>query len=237
MASGLVACIAEPSHRHSFTPLWQPPFLASIEPGRRGHLSGLSVADGRPQLATLMALDGNALRDCSGGLVDVVGGEAIATGLDHPAMPRVAADATWLIEVSAGTLTRVERDGDVQRVAALPGLTTSLVVHEDVAFVGLTSPHGHPGALGPTGPLADSAGPHRTGLAAVDLTSGQLIAHAWFEQTVHQVTGVAAITQRRAPMAIGFETEELRHTSSIGEPRWTGTGRTGFASAFGARPE
>jgi uncharacterized protein (TIGR03032 family) len=224
MASRLFSCLAELSARDSFTPLWRPPFMASIVAEERGHLSGVCTEDGVPRFATLMALDGGPLRERGGGLIDIQTGAPLATRLDHPATPRSALDAIWLVEVTAGALTRVGHDGAVQRVATVPGLATSLSIHDRLAFVGVCSHDARSDAPTPTGPLAASTSPHRTGVAVIDLESGEPAAHAWFEEAVRDVTALAVLRQR-SPMAIGFTTDELRHTISVGEPRWIGSCR------------
>ncbi len=223
-ASGLFSCLAKPTAHDSFTPIWQPPFMTSIVAEQRGHLSGFCSVQGVPRFATLMALDGDRLKVEGGGLLDIQTGTPLASGLDHPAMPRVGSDAIWVIEVTAGTLTRVGYDGTIDRVVTLPGLATSLEIHDGLAIIGVCPPGTGPEALAPAEQLASSSEPHRTGVAIVELAAGELIAHAWFEQAVQEITGVAVLP-RRAPMAIGFKTDELRHTISVGEPSWIGSSR------------
>jgi uncharacterized protein (TIGR03032 family) len=45
----LYNCLATTSERHSFTPLWKPPFISKIVKEDRCHLNGLAMQDGVPQ--------------------------------------------------------------------------------------------------------------------------------------------------------------------------------------------
>lgn len=48
----LFGCLATLSPRHSFVPLWLPPFLSKLVPEDRCHLNGLSMEEGRPRFVT-----------------------------------------------------------------------------------------------------------------------------------------------------------------------------------------
>ncbi len=45
----LYNCLATPSARHSFTPLWKPPFISRIIKEDRCRLNGLAMQDGEPR--------------------------------------------------------------------------------------------------------------------------------------------------------------------------------------------
>jgi uncharacterized protein (TIGR03032 family) len=49
------SCIAAIDGRHSFTPVWQPPFVTEVMPQDRCHLNGLAVANDRIVYATAFA--------------------------------------------------------------------------------------------------------------------------------------------------------------------------------------
>src|SRR5206468_8304468 len=40
-------CLAALDERHSFAPVWRPPFLSALVPEDRCHLNGLALEDGR----------------------------------------------------------------------------------------------------------------------------------------------------------------------------------------------
>ncbi len=51
----LYSCLATLSDRHSFTPLWQPPFISKLAPEDRCHLNGLALVDGEPAYVTAVS--------------------------------------------------------------------------------------------------------------------------------------------------------------------------------------
>ena len=69
----LYNCLATPSPRHSFAPLWKPPFISAIVKEDRCHLNGLAMADGVPRYVTAVSrsdtIDGWRDRRASGGVV------------------------------------------------------------------------------------------------------------------------------------------------------------------------
>jgi hypothetical protein len=78
----LYNCLATPSERHSFTPLWKPPFISKIVKEDRCHLNGLAMANGVPRYVTAVSksdtIDGWRDRRTDGGIViDVATGKVI----------------------------------------------------------------------------------------------------------------------------------------------------------------
>ena len=69
----LYNCLATPSARHSFTPMWKPPFISKIVKEDRCHLNGLAMADGVPRYVTAVSksdtIDGWRDRRFDGGIV------------------------------------------------------------------------------------------------------------------------------------------------------------------------
>jgi uncharacterized protein (TIGR03032 family) len=51
----LFNCLATPSERHSFTPVWKPPFVSKIIKEDRCHLNGLAMEDGVPRYVTAVS--------------------------------------------------------------------------------------------------------------------------------------------------------------------------------------
>jgi uncharacterized protein (TIGR03032 family) len=51
----LFGCLATLSERHSFVPLWQPPFLSKLAAEDRCHLNGLAMEDLRPRNVTAVS--------------------------------------------------------------------------------------------------------------------------------------------------------------------------------------
>jgi uncharacterized protein (TIGR03032 family) len=51
----LYNCLATPSERHSFAPVWKPPFISKIVKEDRCHLNGLGMEDGVPRYVTAVS--------------------------------------------------------------------------------------------------------------------------------------------------------------------------------------
>ena len=82
----LYNCLATPSARHSFTPIWKPPFISKIVKEDRWHLNGLAMEDGMPRYVTAVSksdtIDGWRDRRFGGGIVvDVRSGKIVIGGV------------------------------------------------------------------------------------------------------------------------------------------------------------
>ena len=127
----LYNCLATPSERHSFAPLWKPPFISAIVKEDRCHLNGLAMADGVPRYVTAVSrsdtIDGWRDRRASGGVVvDVQSGEIVIGGLSMPHSPRIYRDRLWLLNSGTGELGWIEpgagRRRQIPRARLLPRL-------------------------------------------------------------------------------------------------------------------
>lgn len=103
----LYNCLATTSPRHSFAPLWMPPFISRLVKEDRCHLNGLAMEDGVPRYVTAVSrsdtVDGWRDRRADGGIViDVQSGEIVAAGLSMPHSPRLHRDRLWLLNSGTG---------------------------------------------------------------------------------------------------------------------------------------
>ncbi len=100
----LYNCLATTSERHSFTPIWKPPFISKIIKEDRCHMNGLAMEDGVPRYVTAVSksdtIDGWRDRRFDGGIiVDVQSGEIVIGGLSMPHSPRVYARQALGVEL------------------------------------------------------------------------------------------------------------------------------------------
>jgi uncharacterized protein (TIGR03032 family) len=51
----LFSCLARPSERYSFEPIWQPPFISKLAAEDRCHLNGLAIRNGKPAFVTCVS--------------------------------------------------------------------------------------------------------------------------------------------------------------------------------------
>lgn len=109
----LYNCLATTSTRHSFTPVWKPPFISQIIKEDRCHLNGLAMDKGAPRYVTAVSqsntIDGWRDRRADGGVViDVASGEIVCKGLSMPHSPRLVDGKLWVLNSGTGELGYVD---------------------------------------------------------------------------------------------------------------------------------
>jgi uncharacterized protein (TIGR03032 family) len=220
----LFSCLATISERASFVPLWRPPFVARLAAEDRCHLNGLALREGRPAYVTCVArsdvADGWRDHRGDGGLVlDIATGEPIATGLAMPHSPRWHDERLWLLDSGHGSFGHVDlASGRVEQVAFCPGYARGLAFLGGHAIIGLSKPRENRTFSGL--PLDDELARHgaeaRCGLLVVDLKSGDATEWLRVDGLVQELYDVVALPGARRPMALGFRSDEIKRTVTIG---------------------
>jgi uncharacterized protein (TIGR03032 family) len=215
----LYSCLARPSARHSFEPVWRPPFISKLVPEDRCHLNGLAMDGGRPRFATAVARtderQGWRPHRADGGVVlDVETGEVVASGLSMPHSPRLHRGELYVLDSGHGDLVRVDLgSGRFEPVAFCPGYLRGLAFRGDAALVGLSKPRDRTfQGLPLDRRLAEEAAEPSCGLRVIDLESGEI--RHWLEVhgVVLELYDVAIVPETVRPMALGFKSDELRRT-------------------------
>lgn len=218
-------CLGTLSERASFTPLWHPPFLSRIAAEDRCHLNGLALVDGRPRYATAVSqsdvADGWRDRRADGGVViEVPGGEIIASGLSMPHSPRWHRDHLWLHNSGTGEFGHIDLPtGRFTPVAFCPGYLRGLAFVEDYAVVGLSRPRHDKtfGGLALEDELRERSADARCGLLVIDLRTGDVAHWLRVEGMVRELYDVAVLPGATRPMALGFKTDEIQRIIAVGE--------------------
>jgi uncharacterized protein (TIGR03032 family) len=142
----LFSCLGTVSETHSFTPLWQPPFISKLAAEDRCHLNGLAMQQGQPRYATLVGptdvADGwREHRHAGGCVMDIQTNEMIITDLSMPHSPRWHQDKLWLCNSGTGEFGYGDLEtGRFQPIAFCPGYLRGCAMHGDFAIVGLSLP-------------------------------------------------------------------------------------------------
>jgi uncharacterized protein (TIGR03032 family) len=218
-------CLATLSVRHSFTPLWRPPFVSRLAAEDRCHLNGLGLVDGRPRFVTAVAasdvVDGWRDRRRDGGVVlEVPGGRVIASGLSMPHSPRPYRGRLWLHDSGTGRFGSVDPGGGpFEPLAFCPGYLRGLAFDGDYAVVGLSRPRHDPtfSGLALEEELAKRGAEARCGLLVIDLRGGDVVHWLRVEGMVRELYDVAVLPGVTRPMALGFKTDEIQRIVSLGE--------------------
>ncbi|MCA9693044.1 MAG: TIGR03032 family protein [Nannocystaceae bacterium] len=222
----LFSCLATVSDTHSFAPVWTPPFISRLAAEDRCHLNGLAMRAGSPAYVTAVAesdlADGWRDRRRDGGVViDVARGAVVARGLSMPHSPRLRGDALWLLEAGSGHLGRVDlQTGALERVTFCPGYARGLCFTGDYAIVGTSRVRENRTFSGlEIGERLQREGAEaRCSLLVVDLRTGDIVHWLRIEGVVSELYDVAVIPGARRPMALGFKTDEIQRTITIGAP-------------------
>ncbi len=220
----LFSCLATISERHSFVPLWKPPFISRLAAEDRCHLNGLGLRDGQPRYVTAVSQSDVAegwrdKRQDGGCVIDVNSNEVILTGLSMPHSPRWYRDKLWLLNSGTGEFGYADlARGVFEPVAFCPGYLRGLAFQGDFAIVGLSKPRENKtfSGLPFNETLQAKDVKPRCGLLAIDLRTGDIVHSLRIEGMVEELYDVAVLPGVRRPMAIGFKTDEIRRVITIG---------------------
>jgi uncharacterized protein (TIGR03032 family) len=216
----LYNCLATPSERHSFTPIWKPPFISKIVQEDRCHLNGLAMEDGVPRYVTAVSksdtIDGWRDRRANGGIiVDVQTGDIVIGGLSMPHSPRLYGGKLWVLNSGTGELGWIERgptanESKFHAAAFCPGFVRGLAFHGKYAFVGLSKPrYERFEGLALDKKLSDADSEPWCGVQVIDLDSGTCV--HWFrvDGPVGELYDVGVVPGVVRPMSLSFASNEI----------------------------
>lgn len=222
----LFSCLATVSETHSFVPLWRPPFVSKLCAEERCHLNGLALQDGHPKYVTAVAATdaADAWRDHrrdGGVVVDCKTDEVVADGLSMPHSPRVYRDQLWLLNAGTGFFGRVDvNTGQFEPLTFCPGFLRGLSFSGDYAIVATSKPRDNKTFTGLEldKTLADRGAAARCQLAVIDLRTFDLVHWLQIEGVVEELYDVVVLPGVTRPMLLGFRSDEIRRTISVGDP-------------------
>ncbi len=199
----LFSCLCTLDNEHSFVPRWRPPFISGYAPEDRCHLNGLAMEQARPRYLTALGAtnspQGWRVNKRDGGvLLDYPSGQTLRSGLCMPHSPRLHAGRLWLLESGKGSLARLDAaTGELDTVAQLPGFTRGLDFAGRIAFVGLSQLR----ASNPFTdiPLTDQNPDRSSGIWAVDIETGQILAFLRFSAAVEEIFSVQVLQDTLFP--------------------------------------
>jgi uncharacterized protein (TIGR03032 family) len=214
----LYNCLATPSERHSFTPIWKPSFISKIVKEDRCHLNGLAMEEGVARYVTAVSksdtIDGWRDRRVNGGIIiDVQSGEIVAGGLSMPHSPRLHRGKLWVLNSGTGELGWIEPDaGDAKFnvLAFCPGFVRGLAFHGKYAFVGLSKPrYERFEGLPLDRKLKETDSEPWCGVQVIDLGTGTCVHWFRIDGPVAELYDLGVVPGVLRPMALGFATNEI----------------------------
>ena len=220
----LFGCLARPSDRYSFLPVWKPPFLSRLAAEDRCHLNGLALVDGEPRYATAVSesdvADGWREHRRSGGvLIDIAADAVIARGLSMPHSPRWYRGRLWVLDSGSGRFGYVDpADGRFEEVAFCPGYLRGMAFIGDFAVLGLSNCRENRTfqGLALEEALALRKALPRCGVQVVDLRSGDVVHWLRIEGVVRELYDVVVLPDVQRPMALGLKNDEIRRHVRVG---------------------
>jgi uncharacterized protein (TIGR03032 family) len=217
LAATRFSCLARPSDRHGFEPVWQPPFVKTFRPGDRCHLNGLAMGAQGPAYVTAVGATDDMERwrtERRGGgvVIDVPSGETVARGLSMPHSPRMHDGSLYVAHSGEGALIKVDPEsGTWTEVGFAPGFLRGLTMVGNYAIVGSSMPRS--GDLYSGLPLDDRLAEQnqkpRLGLFIFDLRTGAVAEWLFIEGPMREIFDVVALPGVRRPMAYGIVGPEL----------------------------
>lgn len=217
------SCLATLDVRHSFRPVWKPPFISRLAPEDRCHLNGLAMEGGTPRYLTAVSCSDvvtgwRERREEGGVLIDYAGGRIVTDKLSMPHSPRVDKDGSViLLNSGLGEIIRVApATGETTTLAFCPGFLRGLSLHNGFALVTVSKPRN--GTF--QGLALDAALKARDtsawcGVLVVELATGDIVEWIRLDGFINELFDVTVMPGVRCPMAVGPHSPEIRGTISF----------------------
>ncbi|MCC1494595.1 TIGR03032 family protein [Cognatishimia sp. F0-27] len=212
-------CIATLDRRHSFVPIWKPPFIDKIVAEDRCHLNGAAFVRGKAKYVTCVATTNFARgwsdrRRDGGVILDVASGEIVAQGMSMPHSPRLHDDKLWVIQSGRGQFGWVDRNtGKFETVCNMPGFARGLQFVGKHAIIGISGPRKDKTfeGLELNERLAQANQEPICGVLIVNLETGTIEHRLELQGVVSELYDVAVLPGLRRPMAIGLQADDIRY--------------------------
>ena len=213
-------CLATTSTKHSFVPIWQPPFITDLVDEDRCHLNGLAMEDGRPRYVTAVSrsntIDGWRDRRADGGIViDVKTNKVICEGLSMPHSPRLHNGKLWVLNSGTGELGYIEFSDKKQTKGTFvaktfcPGFLRGLAFHGNYAYIGLSKPrYKRFEGLALDEKLKEADAEPWCGIQIIDLSTGACVDWFRIDGTIGELYDLEILPNITCPVAVSPASEE-----------------------------
>ena len=203
------SCLSTIDDRHSFIPVWRPPFIEQVVPEDGCHLNGLAMDDGKPRFVTALGTTSGrqAWREnkLQGGvLLEVESGEIVLDGLAMPHSPRLVDGTLFVLSSASCELLAVDpQRRETEVVARLPGFARGLAARGDYLFVGLSHLRHDHRVFGDL-PIA-TAGELYCGIVALHRPTGRIAGELRYLRTCKEIYDVQVLPGVQRPGIIAPE--------------------------------
>lgn len=230
VASSLTNSVLSLSPGGTFTHLWSPGFIESLQFEDICHLNGLAADSKGLRYVSVLgteALPGTWRRDASkGAIYDATSNLPVATDLWMPHSPRLNGDELYALESAKGSFGRVG-DGKIEEQVFLPGFTRGLDFLGSMAAIGLSR-------IRPTStmatPLSRRLAQSRTesscGVILFDLKE-RVVRHSLiFDNGVDEIFDVAFVQGVKNPRLVHPDSSDALKTFAFTSPILVDQGRS-----------
>ncbi len=215
-ANTLFSCLATVSDRHSFSPIWKPPFITKLVPEDRCHLNGVAIEQGEVRYATMFSQSNipegwRSDRESGGFVWSLKDNVAVCNGLSMPHSPRCYDGRLWVLDSGNGEFGYVELPtGRFQCVAYCPGYPRGLAFLSHFAIIGISQPRDRTFRDLPIGDRLKYLNLEPiTGLIIVDLVSGNVVESLRIEGVVKELYDVVVLPGIRRPTASTIHPKDI----------------------------
>jgi uncharacterized protein (TIGR03032 family) len=185
------SCLCTLHHTCHFAPRWQPPF--TVDRVAR-YVTALAETNKREAW--------RAVKATSGCLIDVPNNTVIARGFAMPHSPRVANGRLYVLHSGRGRLEVVDpASGKTETVCDLPGYARGMSIHGSLAFIGLSKIRASTTMDGV--PIAEKRDQLKCGVWAIDLNTGNKVAHLEFLSGIDELFDVQVLPGVTSPFVSG----------------------------------
>ncbi len=198
----LFSSISKINADFSFTPVWQPPFISSLEPEDRCHLNGMAVENEVIKYATALGLTntfhGWRENKLNGGiLIHVPTNEIILKDLAMPHSPRIYDGKLYLLLSAAGELVEVDiNNGTYKTLKNFNLFVRGMAKHGDYLFIGHSKLRHNISAFKDL-PIAKKS--QRAGVIIFHLPSTSIVGNIVYENSVDEIYDVKIIRGTARP--------------------------------------
>ncbi|MEZ6139714.1 MAG: TIGR03032 family protein [Zavarzinella sp.] len=209
LVNTLFSCLSTLNEGHHFTPEWQPPFISDLAVGDRCHLNGMAVDQTGPRFVTALGETNspNCWREnkAQGGvLIDVTRNEVLARELCMPHSPRWHQQRLFFLNSGLGELSTIDLGtGNITPITRVPGYTRGMDCWGRYAVVGLSRIR-ETNVFGGL-PIAEQRDQLVSGIAVVDLQSGEPVARLTFHSGVDEIFEAKFLPGYQMPLISGVD--------------------------------
>lgn len=217
-------CLGTISEKHSFKPLWKPPFITKLVPEDRCHINGLAAdANGNPKYVTIVGesdtKDGwRNFRNNGGIVMDVQTNEIICRGLSMPHSPRIYNGKVWILNAGTGYFGYINPDTkEFVPLTFCPGFLRGMSFIGKYAVVGMSKNRENKTFEGMDldQNMIDNNAEPTCGLYVIDTTNGEVVEWVKIEGIVRELYDIMAMPNITKPLVIGTHKDEIKRMVSI----------------------